>query len=251
MSSQWRLGRRINIIDNINSSTWIICVDASSQTGSGSTRAGWEKPLSHRDAALTPQQRFINSLPLVTHTEPSTTGVKMNTESCAAAPKERWQYTPWWWRRCVSEVPPPSVLTCEPFIMFGDWEPGPLNILEREKVTFFTLYYIIAISKQVAGVERNDSTKVTVIRHLCICILHSHDAMAPTNICPDRQRNEDLAKYSKLLWWFLLQRVSPLHKWHTQTQTHKVTAVTGNNILFKIKTTLCICPAWFQVSLLV
>ena len=30
------------VIDDINLSTWIICVDASSQTGSGKTRGGWE-----------------------------------------------------------------------------------------------------------------------------------------------------------------------------------------------------------------
>ena len=48
---------------------------------------------SYRDAALTLQRRFVNSVPLVFYTERSTAGVKMNhriihTESCAAAPKE-------------------------------------------------------------------------------------------------------------------------------------------------------------------
>ena len=103
-----------DVIDYINSSTWIICIDKLSQTGSGSTCGGWEYPLSHRDDAITPQRRFINSPPLVVHTERSTAGIKTNrhvihTESCAAAPKETWRYTSWWWRRGVSQVSPLSI----------------------------------------------------------------------------------------------------------------------------------------------
>ena len=75
---------------------------------------GWEQPLSRRDAALTSQRQFVISPPLVVHTDWSTAGVKTNclvilTESCAAAPKETWRYTSWWWRRGVSQVSPLSI----------------------------------------------------------------------------------------------------------------------------------------------